>query len=544
MVETSKPAAKNASATRTAARRAAARRKPLGDQPVSVMIAAMGGEGGGVLTSWLVNAARKANLPVQATSVPGVAQRTGATTYYVEIVPKPYAKTKPIEPILDLYPGPGDIDMMVATELMEVGRALEKGFISPKRTTLIGSTHRVYTLAEKMAVGDGRYDGDKIMEAAKQMAKRHILFDIERAAQDAGTIVNSVLLGAIAGSGVLPIGSKVFKDGIREEGKAVESNLAGFDIGYAYATGDVVELQTRQAIPKAVPVAPNDAAGKLKRRVEQDFPSETHAVVLEACGRCLDYQDADYALQYLDRLDTIRKIDEGRGDGDFKITNEAARHLGLRMTFEDIMRVAQLKTRKSRFERLRRDVQAGQDHLVRTTEHFKPGPYEFASIMPKSIGMRIVDWADRKPKSARRWHFGMHIRSDTIWGFTRMRLLAGMRRFRRRGFRYFEEQEQIEEWLNMVRRAAEVSKPMALETVECARLIKGYSDTHKRGVSNFHRIANIVVKPALAAGVDVAGDIAQAKAAALADPEGSSLAETLSAMKAKFDGCDDTLQAT
>ncbi|MCY4190605.1 MAG: hypothetical protein OXD42_04655, partial [Rhodospirillaceae bacterium] len=157
---------------------------------------------------------------------------------------------------------------------------------------------------------------------------------------------------------------------------------------------------------------------------------------------------------------------------------------------------------------------------------------------------RIVDWADRKPKSARRWHFGMHIRSDTIWGFTRMRLLAGMRRFRRRGFRYFEEQEQIEEWLNMVRRAAEVSKPMALETVECARLIKGYSDTHKRGVSNFHRIANIVVKPALAAGVDVAGDIAQAKAAALADPEGSSLAETLSAMKAKFDGCDDTLQAT
>ncbi len=543
MVETSKPVARNASATGTTARRAAARRKPLGDQPVSVMIAAMGGEGGGVLTSWLVNAARKANLPVQATSVPGVAQRTGATTYYVEIVPRPYAKTKPIEPILDLYPGPGDIDMMVATELMEVGRALEKGFISPKRTTLIGSTHRVYTLAEKMAMGDGRYDGDKIMEAAKQMAMRHILFDIERAAQDAGTIVNSVLLGAIAGSGVLPIGSKVFKDGIREEGKAVESNLAGFDIGYAYATGDVVELQTMQATPKAVPVAPNDAAGELKRRIEQDFPSETHAVVLEACGRCLDYQDADYAFQYLDRLDTIRKIDEGRGDGDFKITNEAARHLGLRMTFEDIMRVAQLKTRKSRFERVRRDVQASQDHLVRTTEHFKPGPYEFASIMPRSIGKRIVDWADRKPKSARRWHFGMHIRSDTIWGFTRMRLLAGMRRFRRRGFRYFEEQEQIEEWLNMVRRAAEISKPMALETVECARLIKGYSDTHKRGVSNFHRIANSVVKPALAAGVDVAGDIAQARAAALADPEGSNLAETLSAMKARSDGGDDALQA-
>jgi len=548
MAESKKPAAKKAPAkktpakaaastgAKTATRRTATRRKPAGDQPVTVVIAAMGGEGGGVLTSWLVNAARKADLPVQATSVPGVAQRTGATTYYVEIVPKPYAKTKPVEPVLDLYPGPGDIDMMIATELMEVGRALEKGFISPERTTLIGSTHRVYTLAEKMAMGDGRYDGDKIMEAAKQMAKRHILFDIERAAQDAGTIVNSVLLGAMAGSGVLPIDAEAFKDGIREAGKAVESNLAGFDVGYAYATGDVVELQTKRATTKAAPVAPGDDIGELKGRIERDYPSETHAVVLEACGRCLDYQDAEYARLYLERLDTVRKIDEARGDGDYKITNEAARHLGLRMTFEDIMRVAQLKTRKSRFERVRSEVQAGDDHLIQTTEHFKPGPYEFASVMPKGIGRRIVDWADRKPEKARKWHFGMHIRSDTIWGFTRMRLLAGMRRFRRRGFRYFEEQEQIEGWLDMVRQAAAVSKPMALETIEGARLIKGYSDTHKRGVSNYHRIADGLVKPALASGADIAGDIAQARAAALADPEGDSLSETLTAMKAAGGG--------
>jgi len=535
MADSKKPVkkapSKTASAKAAPVKRSATRKKPADQRPVTVVIAAMGGEGGGVLTSWLVSAAREANLPVQATSVPGVAQRTGATTYYVEIVPKPYDEKKPVEPVLDLYPGPGDIDMMVATELMEVGRALEKGFISPEKTTLIGSTHRVYTLAEKMAMGDGRYDGDKIMEAAKQMAKRHILFDIERAAQDAGTIVNSVLLGAMAGSDILPIDAEAFKEGIRASGKAVESNLAGFDVGYAYATGGVVELQTKRTDAKATAPEADDDIGELKARIERDYPSETHAVVLEACGRCLDYQDVEYAREYLDRLDTIRKIDEGRNDGDFKITNEAARHLGLRMTFEDIMRVAQLKTRRSRFERVRSEVQAGDDHLVQTTEHFKPGPYEFASVMPRGIGRRIVDWADRKPEKARKWHFGMHIRSDTIWGFTRMRALAGMRRFRRRGFRYFEEQEQIEGWLGMVRKAAAVSKPMALETIECARLIKGYSDTHKRGVSNYHRIADGVIKPALAAGVDVAGDIAQARAAAQADPEGESLSNTLAAMK-------------
>lgn len=511
-------------------KRKASRRKPAEERPVTVVIAAMGGEGGGVLTAWLVSAARASGLPVQATSVPGVAQRTGATTYYVEIVPKPYAETGDIEPVLDLYPGPGDIDMMIATELMEVGRAMEKGFISPEKTTLIGSTHRVYTLAEKMAMGDGRYDGDKIMDAAKQMAKRHILFDIERAAQDAGTIVNSVLLGAMAGSGVLPIEPDVFKDGIRESGKAVEANLAGFDVGFAYATGDVVELQTGLAPPKARAPRPGDSIGELKARIERDYPSETHAVVLEACGRCLDYQDAAYAGMYLDRLDTIRAIDEGRGDGDFKIVNEAARHLGLRMTFEDIMRVAQFKTRRSRFERMRRDVQAQDDQLVRTTEHFKPGPYEFASVLPKGPGRRVVAWADRNPDKARKWHFGLHIRTDTLWGFARVRMLAGMRRFRRRGYRYAEEQDLIEGWLELVRRAAAISKPMALETIECARLIKGYSETHKRGVGNYRRIVSEIIEPALADGVDRAGDIAQTRAAALADPEGESLGEAIAAM--------------
>ena len=511
-------------------KRKASRRKPAEERPVTVVIAAMGGEGGGVLTAWLVSAARASGLPVQATSVPGVAQRTGATTYYVEIVPKPYAETGDIEPVLDLYPGPGDIDMMIATELMEVGRAMEKGFISPEKTTLIGSTHRVYTLAEKMAMGDGRYDGDKIMDAAKQMAKRHILFDIERAAQDAGTIVNSVLLGAMAGSGVLPIEPDVFKDGIRESGKAVEANLAGFDVGFAYATGDVVELQTGLAPPKARAPRPGDSIGELKARIERDYPSETHAVVLEACGRCLDYQDAAYAGMYLDRLDTIRAIDEGRGDGDFKIVNEAARHLGLRMTFEDIMRVAQFKTRRSRFERMRRDVQAQDDQLVRTTEHFKPGPYEFASVLPKGLGRRVVAWADRNPDKARKWHFGLHIRTDTLWGFARVRMLAGMRRFRRRGYRYAEEQDLIEGWLELVRRAAAISKPMALETIECARLIKGYSETHKRGVGNYRRIVSEIIEPALADGVDRAGDIAQTRAAALADPEGESLGEAIAAM--------------
>jgi indolepyruvate ferredoxin oxidoreductase, beta subunit len=49
-------------------------------RPITILIAALGGEGGGVLTDWIVAAASQLGFPVQSTSIPGVAQRTGATT--------------------------------------------------------------------------------------------------------------------------------------------------------------------------------------------------------------------------------------------------------------------------------------------------------------------------------------------------------------------------------------------------------------------------------------------------------------------------------
>ena len=117
--------------------------------PVSILIAALGGEGGGVLSNWLVESAMAAGFPVQSTSIPGVAQRTGATTYYLEIFPVPIDELGDREPVLTLTPGPGEIDLMIASELLEAGRAMQNGFISPDRTTLIASTHRLYSVAEK-----------------------------------------------------------------------------------------------------------------------------------------------------------------------------------------------------------------------------------------------------------------------------------------------------------------------------------------------------------------------------------------------------------
>src|ERR1041385_1486930 len=111
---------------------------------------AMGGEGGGVLADWIVDLAEHGNYLVQTTSVPGVAQRTGATIYYLELFPRAAAKAAGKDPVLALVPVPGDVDVVIASELMEAGRAVQRGFVTPDRTTLVASTHRVYAMTEKI----------------------------------------------------------------------------------------------------------------------------------------------------------------------------------------------------------------------------------------------------------------------------------------------------------------------------------------------------------------------------------------------------------
>src|SRR6185295_11736842 len=84
-------------------------------------------------------------------------------------------------------------------------------------------------------MADGRYDSERLVKAVGQNARQHLLFDMEAAARQCGAIVNSVMLGALAGSGCLPIPVEAFEAAIEADGKAVESNLRGFRAGLAAA---------------------------------------------------------------------------------------------------------------------------------------------------------------------------------------------------------------------------------------------------------------------------------------------------------------------
>ena len=504
----------------------------LPERPISMVIGALGGEGGGVLTTWVVRAAEMCRYPTQSTSIPGVAQRTGATNYYVEIFPAPYDALNGQELVMGLYPAPGNMDIVVTSELMEAGRMLENGMVTPDRTTLIASTHRVYSVVEKSAMGDGLFRSDKLDNAAQKLAKRAVLFDMSTLAEKEGTVLNAIVLGVIAGSRELPIPVEKFRDSIREAGVAVESNIKGFEIGLAYMNGEVTPPISASKKTRRTSLS----AESLVANVLASYPAETQAIVTEGVKRLVDYQDASYAKLFLNRLEDILDIDRNCRDNSnsWILTSETARYLALMMSYEDIIRVADLKTRRSRMDRVRAEVLAKPGEPIRLTEFLKPGFDEITSVMPSWLGRPIMNWAHRN-KWASNYNFAMRVRTNTIYGFLRLWILSKLRFYRPRTYRFVEEQKAIITWLETIKNAAANDYQLAVEISKLANLRKGYSDTHKRGLQNFSRIMEEVAIPCSTTKRNPsfgAEGIAKLRTAALADPEGDALEEAFKGLKA------------
>jgi indolepyruvate ferredoxin oxidoreductase, beta subunit len=469
------------------------------ERPITILIAALGGEGGGVMADWLMEAATQTGYPAQATSIPGVAQRTGATTYYLEIFPFQRKDLNGKEPVLSLTPSPGNVDVMVASELVEAGRAMLNGFVSPERTTLVASTHRIYATVEKMQMADGRFESQRVLEAAKELAKTAVLFDMRKLAQESGTVINAVLFGAMAGSGVLPLAREACEQAIRHGGRGAEASLRGFAAGYQIAA-------RQRPVPAEAP-KPHRA-------------SELQEVLRLGQERLQDYQGDAYVALYEQRMKPFL-------GGDEALAAEIARHLALWMAYEDIIRVADLKTRASRFERVRKEVGAKEGEPVVVIDFLKPGVEEFASVLPHFLGKRVIQWAEKRGKLDA-YNVGMHIRTSGLFGYSLVRTLAWLRPWRPMSYRYREEQQLIERWLGLVAEAARRDVRLAREVAECARLVKGYGETHRRGKANFLAIVDALVEnPATADPREQAAALRKAREAALADPEGQALGKTL-----------------
>ncbi len=525
-----------------------------GNRPITLAILAMGGEGGGVLADWTVSVAETAGWYAQTTSVPGVAQRTGATVYYVELFPParhPAADKGAVvgrsEPILSVFPTPGEVDVVIASELMEAARAVQRGFSTPDRTTLITSTHRVYAIDERMALGDGRVDSAALLDTARRGSKRLISADFMTLAEDARSVISASLFGALAGCGVLPFDREQFEQPIRDFGKGVEQSLRAFDGGFTAAIEPDATDAPRKPSPVELTLIPKPLSAEEKKEREEkrrndiaasdpgalvgpklrllasqveSLPAAARSMILHGLVRTAVYQNLAYTQLYLNRVREFAALDPD-SDGAARLTLEAARHLSLWMCYQDTIQVALQKVRKHRMSRIRTEARAEDNQLIQVREYLHPQVDEITDTMPAWLGalLRRSKTFERIVHSAT--SRGMTINTSSMGGYTALSITARLRPIRPRSLRFVREQAAIDEWMRIALSAAASDSELAREIVECQRVLKGYGATYEHGNDSFAKLLRAAQE--ITGMPDAAARLAKLRTAALADEDGTAL---------------------
>jgi len=491
---------------------------PQCTRPISIAILAMGGEGGGVLADWIIDLAESNHYIAQLTSVPGVAQRTGATIYYLEIYPRAGITDAAHEPVLALMPVPGDVDIVIASELMEAGRAIQRGLITPDRTTLIASINRVFSMTERTAMADGRVDAEKLVEACRVAARTMHAFDMAAIAEAMGSVISAVLFGALAGAGVLPFPRQAFEGAIKRGGVGIKASLAAFTAGFEAVTAAAEAPKPTATLPPprldgqgsdvtpAKPTPHMPIPAELMQSAE-NFPASARPIIRVGIERTADYQGLAYAGLYLDRLAPVAKVDR-----DGRLIAEAARQLALGMAYEDTIRVAELKIRPSRFERVRAEVTVNAEQILEIAEFMHPRTQEIADTLPAPLGRFILRTGWVKSFIDRMTRKGRTVKTSSLRGFLLLYVVASLKPLRPRSLRYEVEQRYLEDWLARLPRVAATNYDLAVEVAATRNLVKGYGDTHERGRARFDTLMGML--PVLSQ-----------------RPDGAALAAAIAAMK-------------
>jgi hypothetical protein len=259
-------------------------------------------------------------------------------------------------------------------------------------------------------------------------------------------------------------------------------------------------------------IGDDDAATPL---LPEGLPDAIAPVVSDGIHRLIDYQGPSYAQLYVDRL---RRF-VGRGGVDDAMFGEIARLMATRMSFDDPIRIAQLKLC---------EADAAPDDV----RQFRVD--ELVGALPAAVAEPVLGVLDtfgwvHKPVSIR-------FSTASRWGLRRLKIEASLRRWRLFSVRYGDERAWVERWLHMIDRALVKQPAAAAEIVQTATMMQGYGDPYRLGLADWHLIIDSLAKPAFdgALGLsDLAGAVAEARAAARPDPRQMALKRKIDEIKAR-----------
>jgi indolepyruvate ferredoxin oxidoreductase beta subunit len=257
---------------------------------------------------------------------------------------------------------------------------------------------------------------------------------------------------------------------------------------------------------------------KLVSGIDDKLSIVSRPVVSAGVARLADYQDEAYAKLYLKRLEPILKIEAERPGKPDELLTEVARQLALAMAYEDTVRVAELKIRASRFERVRKEVIVKDGQLLDIVEYMHPRTQEIAETLPAGLGRFILHtgWVRRTVDAFTRK--GRKVKTSSVRGFLLLYMVASLKPWRQRSLRFPQEQQRITQWLDKIVEIAPKDYPLAVEIAHAIGMVKGYGETHERGCERYDTL--MMILPKLIARGDAAKDVAALRKAAAADESG------------------------
>lgn len=472
------------------------------DRTRRILIGTVGGQGGGVLSAWLVRGLINYGWDAISIGLLGISQRAGTVTYYVEAAPK--SKMRRVNSVFAMA---GDVDLLIGQELLELGRLVQGGYAAPD-CVVIGNTYRYLTTLEKMPSENGIFGSENIVNAIRRIAPRSNYLvhaqEVVSANQLPALTSNAFLLGAAVGSPVFGLPPEPFLDAIRADQVAVETNSKAFLLGYEMVRdGRLARLADEEwrRMSGTAPVVvtggaalgftPSARFGALLDRVAHDAHADRNLISI---GNLLnDYMDADYAEEFAAKLAQVEEA--GRLDlvkGQTGLLQPLSLNLANWMAYEDPMRVAQLKTSPERFKRLTQEFRGGKG-ILQVRDYMVPDLDQFLDALPPAIEslFRAPDAhassgdAPRKPSPK----FPLRLRSNSVIGYWALRLLASLRGIRRSSSRHAREEKAIAQWLDAVTTSARQDPRVALVVAEAGRIVKGYGWTRQKAMADIAAFA-------------------------------------------------------
>lgn len=190
---------------------------------INIIICGVGGQGVVLVSELLGNAAVRAKVAVKGSEVLGMAQRGGSVFSNLRLGGDVIAPMTP----------EGKCDVLIAVEPSEALRNIQ---YLAKNSVVVLNTSAV--LPYTVYLGKSKYPAQEdIIKKLQKITDRIIMLDAGSMAKQAGSAqaANVVMLGALFGTGLIPISDAVAKETIlaRFKAKVGEINIKAFDLGYA-----------------------------------------------------------------------------------------------------------------------------------------------------------------------------------------------------------------------------------------------------------------------------------------------------------------------